>query len=190
MVRLSIHRSCLFKSWVYTARLQAWLEEYPLVLPFTDRREKTGGDDFSLSPCSSSFPWFWFQCCAGNPWASCRGDRLVGAGQVHRRYWQCQVRRRYWGRRGWGHTIRRWGWYRSLWMESHSSEKAPLLCFLQWSSRWLLLHPAQTVKGSPLVEFSWLQSAVPYEWIQPPPSHLKPFLCAAQCQMESDTKEF
>ena len=51
--------------------------------------ERNGGG--WLLPFSVFFfnPWFWFQGCAGNPWASCRGDRLVGAGQVHRRYWQC-----------------------------------------------------------------------------------------------------
>ena len=32
---------------------------------------------------------------------------------------------------GIGSVIRRWGWYRSLWMESHSSEKAPPMCLLQ-----------------------------------------------------------
>ena len=32
---------------------------------------------------------------------------------------------------GIGSVIRRWGWYRSLWMESHSSKKAPPMCLLQ-----------------------------------------------------------
>ena len=127
----------------------------PLVSPFTNWGEKRGRmtSPFISVLLQSMIAMVAHDChgchdCAGNPWASCRGDRLVGAGQVHRKYWQCH---------------QEVGMLPKSLMESHSSEKAPLLCFLQWSSRWLLLHPAQTVKGSPLVEFSWLQSAVPYE---------------------------
>ena len=117
-------------------RLQACVEGF-LLYHHSQTGERNGEDDFSLYQCSSSIhDCHGYHDCAGNPWAGCRGDRLVGAGQVHRKYWQCH---------------QEVGMLPKSLMESHSSEKAPLLCFLQWSSRWLLLHPAQTVKGSPLV---------------------------------------